>query len=256
MLVIVWSVCHLTKYCMEFNRVCKSQIVGMLENHIEMERIYGMRGRRNQEPEQKFDVVQHLAKEFARFVNRVQNDQVDILGSFLIENEWERYISDGNDVIQSLELAGFVIMPREPTEKMIEAGDAELGSGLMGQRGAQNYITHVFSAMVDEWMEGYDTNLILDIFSMAIARASDPKARRDNSGQDSSYQRFRKQAQEMVGSLQTNGCIVAPDEPTQEMVSKGVSETAENRTSTGQQIGADATYLVSLYENMVKARDA
>ena len=41
-----------------------------------------MRGR--EQMSQTFDITQHLAKEFARYVNRVQNDQVDILGSFLI----------------------------------------------------------------------------------------------------------------------------------------------------------------------------
>ena len=184
-----------------------------------------MRGR--EQISQTFDITQHLAKEFARYVNRVQNDQVDILGSFLIESEWENYISDSKEVLQSLELAGFVIMPREPTNKMIEAADASLGSGLMGQRGAQNYITHVFNAMVDEYLGGYDTNLVLDIFSMAIARASDPKARNDTSGENTSYQRFRKQAQDVVAGIQKNGSIIAPDEATPEMIAKGVSETAE-----------------------------
>ena len=91
-----------------------------------------MRGR--EQMNQTFDITQHLAKEFARYVNRVQNDQVDILGSFLIESEWENYISDSKEVLQSLELAGFVIMPREPTNKMIEAADASLGSGFNGTK--------------------------------------------------------------------------------------------------------------------------
>lgn len=211
-----------------------------------------MRGR--PQPEREFSVVQHLAKEFARFLNRVQNDQVDILGSFLIENEWERYISDGKDVIQSLELAGFIIVPREPTEKMIGASDTTLGSGLMGQRGASAYVTQVFGAMVDEWVEGYNPNLILDIISMALARASNPKARRDSSMYDSSFQRFRKHSQDMLASLHKHGCIIVPDEPTGEMVAAGVAETAEIRSTTSQNIGADPAYLASLYENMVKAR--
>ena len=33
---------------------------------------------------------------------------------------------------------------------------------------------------------------------MAIARASDPKARADATGENTSYQRFRKQAQDVV----------------------------------------------------------
>ena len=56
-----------------------------------------MRGR--EQISQTFDITQHLAKEFARYVNRVQNDQVDILGSFLIESEWENYISDSLSLI-------------------------------------------------------------------------------------------------------------------------------------------------------------
>lgn len=211
-----------------------------------------MRGR--QQPVEEFSIEQHLAKEFARFLNRVQNDQVDILGSFLIENEWERYLDDGRDVIQSLELAGFVIVPREPTDQMIGSADTSLGSGLMGQRGARSYVTQVFGAMVDEWVETYNPNLILDIISMALARASNPKARRDSSVYDSSFQRFRRHSQEMVASLHKHGCIIAPDEPTGEMVAAGVAETAEIRTKTSQQIGADPAYLTSLYENMVKAR--
>ena len=211
-----------------------------------------MRGR--EQMSQTFDITQHLAKEFARYVNRVQNDQVDILGSFLIESEWENYISDSKEVLQSLELAGFVIMPREPN-KMIEAADASLGSGLMGQRGAQNYITHVFNAMVDEYLGGYDTNLVLDIFSMAIARASDPKARNDTSGENTSYQRFRKQAQDVVAGIQKNGSIIAPDEATPEMIAKGVSETAENKTSASEQTGGNADYIASIYNNMVAARN-
>ena len=170
-------------------------------------------------------------------------------------SEWENYISDSKEVLQSLELAGFVIKPREPTNKMIEAADASLGSGLMGQRGAQNYITHVFNAMVDEYLGGYDTNLVLDIFSMAIARASDPKARNDTSGENTSYQRFRKQAQDVVAGIQKNGSIIAPDEATPEMIAKGVSETAENKTSASEQTGGNADYIASIYNNMVAARN-
>ncbi|MDG2285797.1 MAG: hypothetical protein P8N43_09735, partial [Alphaproteobacteria bacterium] len=181
------------------------------------------------------------------------NDQVDILGSFLIENEWERYIDDGKDVVQSLELAGFKIVPKTPTEKMVAAADTSLGSGLMGQRGAASYITQVFAAMVDEWVESHNPNLILDIISMALARASNPRARRDPSMHDTPSQRFRKHSQDMLASLQKNGCIIAPDEPTGEMVAAGVAETAEIRTTTSQNIGADPAYLAKVYENMVAA---
>ena len=212
-----------------------------------------MRGR--EQIEEKFDIVQHLAKEFARFVNRVQNGQVDMLGAFLIESEWENYIGDSKEVLQSLELAGFIIMPKEPTEKMVQAADASLSSGLMGERGAQNYIKHVFGAMVDEWLNSYDTNLVLDIFSMAIARASDPTARADTTGENTSYQRFRKQAQDVVSGIQKNGAIIAPDEATADMIAKGVSETAENKTQASEQTGGNSDYIASIYENMVKARN-
>lgn len=210
-----------------------------------------MRGR---EPMQEFSVVEHVAKEFARFLNRVQNDQVDILGSFLIENEWEQYKKDSEGVVQSLELAGFVIVPKEPTESMIAAADKTLAGGLMGQRGARVYVTAVFGAMVDGWIETYNPNLILDIFSMALSRASNPRAKKDSM--DSSFQRFRKHSQDMLAGLIKNGQVVVPDEPTPEMVSAGVAETAEIRNRTNQQvsIGADPTYLVSLFENMVAAR--
>ena len=121
-----------------------------------------MRGR--EQIEEKFDIVQHLAKEFARFVNRVQNGQVDMLGAFLIESEWENYIGDSKEVLQSLELAGFIIMPKEPTEKMVQAADASLSSGLMGERGAQNYIKHVFGAMENDWLIVIEPNLFLIFF--------------------------------------------------------------------------------------------
>ena len=95
----------------------------------------------------------------------------------------------------------------------------------------------------------------LDIFSMAIARASDPKARNDTSGENTSYQRFRKQAQDVVAGIQKNGSIIAPDEATPEMIAKGVSETAENKTSASEQTGGNADYIASIYNNMVAARN-
>ena len=212
-----------------------------------------MRGR---EPVQQFVVVEHVAKEFARFLNRVQNDQVDILGSFLIENEWEQYKKDSEGVVQSLELAGFCIVPKEPTDPMIAAADKALAGGLMGQRGARVYVTAVFEAMVDGWLETYNPNLILDIFSMALARASNPRSKRDSGGVDSSFQRFRKHSQDMLAGLIKNGQVVLPDAATPEMISAGVAETAEIRNRTNQQvsIGADPTYLAKVYENMVAAR--
>lgn len=100
-----------------------------------------MRGRgtvANQQP----SVVEHFAKEFARFLNNVQNNEVDFLGSFLIENEWENYRKDAEEVIESLQLAGFAIVPTLPTEAMVQAADQTLSKGLMGS-GSQNYVNAV-----------------------------------------------------------------------------------------------------------------
>jgi hypothetical protein len=210
-----------------------------------------MRGR---EPVREFSVLEHLAKEFAKFLNRVQNDQVDILGSFLIENEWDKYVTDAKEVVQSLELGGFAVVPKNPTEAMIMAADRTLAGGLMGQRGARAYVVQVFEAMVDGWLATRNSNLIYDIFSMALARASNPKARRDSSMYDAGFQRFRKQSQDMLASLQKAGQVVVPDEPTPEMIASGVAETPEIRNKTNSNIGADPTYLASLYENMLSAR--
>ena len=94
-----------------------------------------------------------------------------------------------------------------------------------------------------------------DIFSMAIARASDPKARNDTSGENTSYQRVRKQAQDVMAGIGKHGSIIAPDEATPEMIAKGVSETAENKTSASEQTGGNADYIASIYNNMVAARN-
>ena len=210
-----------------------------------------MRGRSsvaNQPP----SVVEHFAKEFARFLNNVQNNEVDFLGSFLIENEWENYRKDAEEVLESLQLAGFAIVPMMPTEKMVQAADQTLSQGLMGS-GSSNYVNAVWAAMLTEWSETRNSNLILDIFSMALSRASKP-GKRDVGKIDSSFQRFRKQSQDILTSLEKTGMVVAPDEAAPNMVSAGVSETAEHRSRTNQKIGADPQYITNLYENMVKAR--
>lgn len=210
-----------------------------------------MRGRgtvANQQP----SVVEHFAKEFARFLNNVQNNEVDFLGSFLIENEWENYRKDAEEVIESLQLAGFAIVPTLPTEAMVQAADQTLSKGLMGS-GSQNYVNAVWNAMLTEWLESRNSNLVLDIFSMALSRASKPGSR-DVGKVDSSFQRFRKQSQDIMSSLEKTGMVIAPDEAAPNMVSAGVSETAEHRSRTNQKIGADPTYIANLYENMVKAR--
>jgi hypothetical protein len=202
----------------------------------------------NQQP----SVVEYFAKEFARFLNNVQNNEVDFLGTFFIENQWENYRKDAEEVIESLNLAGFVIVPRVPTDGMIGAADQTLSKGMMAS-GSRAYVNAVWAAMISEWVETRNSNLILDIFSMALSRASNP-GRKDSTKFDSSFQRFRKQSQDIMASLEKTGLAIAPDEAAPNMVSAGVSETAEHRSRTNQQIGADPTYIARLYENMVKAR--
>lgn len=211
---------------------------------------------RSRQPIEQASIVQYFAKEFARFLNRVENDETDILGSFLIENEWERYIEDGKDVVQSLELAGFVILPMDPTDAMVAAADSALADGLMGQRGVRLYVTAVFGAMLRTWVEQGASNLVIDIISMALSRASSPKSRRDAGFQDGSFQRFRKQSLDILSGLDKTGHAIAPEDPTPDMVSSGVSETAEHksRSKEGINIGADPKYLISIYQNMVEAR--
>ena len=127
-----------------------------------------------------------------------------------------------------------------------------MSSGLMGQRGARSYVSQVFAAMVDQ-QEVSNPNLILDIISMALSRASDPKTRR-GAKQDANFQRFRKHSQDMLSGLRSNGQLIVPEEATPEMLAAGVRETAEIRTTTNSQIGADPQYIAQLYENMVGAR--
>lgn len=213
-----------------------------------------MRGRNTAPPQQPPSIIEHFAKEFAKFRNNVQNNEVDILGSFLIENEWEDYRKDAEGVIESLELAGFCIVPQMPTDPMVAAADKTLSQGLMGS-GSRAYVSAVFNALLEAWIETRDSNLILDIFSMALSRSSSSgSGRRDSSTFDSSFQRFRKQSQDILSNLEKTGLAVVPDEPTPYMVSAGVSETAEHRSRTNQKIGADPTYIANLYENMIKAR--
>jgi len=211
-----------------------------------------MRGR-TPAPRPQATIIEHFSKEFAKFLNNVQNNETDILGSFLIENEWDKYQKDAKDVIESLELAGFMIVPRMPNDEMVAAADKTLSTGLMGS-GSRGYVTAVWGAMITGWLENRNVNLILDIFSMALSRASSPTSRRDSSMMDSSFQRFRKQSQDILAGLEKTGLAVVPDEPTPVMVAAGVAETAEHRSRTNQQIGADPTYIAKIYENMVASR--
>jgi hypothetical protein len=108
--------------------------------------------------------------------------------------------------------------------------------------------------MLNGWLESRKANLILDIFSMALARASNPSSRRDSSMFDASFQRFRKQSQDILAGLEKTGLAVVLDEPAPVMIAAGVAETAEHRSRTNQQIGADPTYIAKIYENMLVAR--
>ncbi len=211
-----------------------------------------MRGR-TPAPRPQPSIIEHFAKEFAKFLNNVQNNEVDILGSFLIENEWDKYEKDAKDVVESLELAGFMIVPKMPSDEMVAAADQTLSKGMMASA-SRGYISAVWGAMLNGWLESRNANLILDIFSMALARASNPSSRRDSSMFDASFQRFRKQSQDILAGLEKTGLAVVPDEPAPIMIAAGVAETAEHRSRTNQQIGADPTYIAKIYENMLVAR--
>lgn len=194
-----------------------------------------------------------MAKQFAKFLNNVQGSSNDLLGSFLVENEWDRYEEDAKDTTRSLELAGFVLGPMVPTDKMIANADRDISSAssLMGQKGVRTYITAVYTAMIEDWQRRRDPNLILDIFALALARASAPGGRSSNSF-DSSYRRFMKSADEILKEIEKTGYIILPDEPTSEMVSAGVSETANHVSKT--QIGADPKYVEKLFVNVIDNR--
>lgn len=197
-------------------------------------------------------MVQQIAKEFAKFLNNVQSSSNDLLGSFLVENEWERYQDDAINAIRSLELAGFVVSPTSLTDKMVSNADKDISSAssLMGAKGVRTYITAVYVAMIEDWQRTRDPNLILDIFALALSRASTPG--KSASSFDSSYRRFMKSAEEILKDIEKNGYIILPDEPTMDMVSAGVAETANHVSKT--QIGADPKYVEKLFVNVVDNR--
>src|SRR3546814_12643975 len=96
--------------------------------------------------------------------------------------------------------------------------------------------------MIAAWLDSRNSNLILDIFSMALSRASNPTSRRDSSMFDASFQRFRQQSQDILGGLEKTGLAVVPDEPAPVMVSAGVAEPAAPPPRTNQPTGADPAY--------------
>ena len=100
--------------------------------------------------------------------------------------------------------------------------------------------------------KGRDTDLLVNIISMSLARASAPTGRKDVV--DSSYRRFAKTAVEIITDLERTGYHIMPDEATPFMVSAGVAETAERSTGSSRTIGADPEYVKKLYHNVVNAR--
>lgn len=202
-------------------------------------------------------VVQIIAKQFARFLNRVQSTETDFLGSFLIESEWERYIEDAVQVIEQLEASGYAILPLDPTDQQV--GNADLSSiskkgTAMTPRTQRVYVRLVFNAMVEAWVASRENNLMLDIFSMALSRAADPSSRRDPLNYvDSSFRRFTKNSMDILKEMEAAGYMIMPEEATPEMIASGQRATADSKDSRVQ-MGAEPRYLRSLFDNLVKFR--
>jgi len=200
-------------------------------------------------------VVDVFAKEFAKFLNRVQNQHADMLGSFLIDSEWERYKPDASTVVKSFELSGYAIAPRDPSEGMIAKADSsfQASRSLLGPRGFRTYVSTIYKAMIEAWLTTRDQQLMTDILSMALARASSPGRKEQVSMMDNSYRRFSKTSNEILNDLEKGGYMILPDEATPHMVAAAVAQTAEHRANA-KAIGADPKYLKTMYENMLGAR--
>lgn len=200
-------------------------------------------------------VVDVFAKEFAKFLNRVQNQHADMLGSFLIDSEWEQYKADASAVVKSFEMSGYAIAPRDPAESMIGKADAsfQASRSLLGPRGFRMYVSTIYKAMIEAWMNTRDPQLITDILSMALARASNPGRREQVSMMDNSFRRFSKTSESILNDLEKGGFMILPDEATPHMVAAAVAQTAEHRANA-RAIGADPKYLKAMYENMLGAR--
>jgi hypothetical protein len=200
-------------------------------------------------------VVDVFAKEFAKFLNRVQNQHADMLGSFLIDSEWEQYKADASAVVKSFEMSGYAISPRDPAEAMIAKADSsfQASRSLLGPRGFRTYVSTIYKAMIEAWMNTRDTQLITDILSMALARASNPGRREQVSMMDNSFRRFSKTSENILNDLEKGGFLILPDEATPHMVAAAVAQTAEHRANA-KAIGADPKYLKAMFENMLAAR--
>lgn len=200
--------------------------------------------------------IELFAKEFTRFLNRVENQSSDVLGSFLIESEWERYLDDAKAIVQSFETAGYVLSPIEPTEAMIAKADPDVAAGktMLNARGIKPYLNTIYRGMMHSWIQSRDVQLILDIISMALARASDPAAKRNPAAfVNSSFRRYAKNSMDILNDVEKAGFMVLPDEPTPHMLSSAVRMTADNRDNA-KAIGADPKYIKTVYENMIKFR--
>lgn len=197
-----------------------------------------------------------IAKQFAKFLNRVGSQETDFLGSFLVESEWEQYIKDAEEVLRSLEASGFVVMPAVPTDQQVAQSDvsASLNKGASSPRAQGVYVRLVFQAIIEAWNQTKEDNqVVLDIFSMAISRAAEPSSKRDTGYVDSSFRRFTKNSMECVKEMEKAGYVILPEEPTPPMIVSAQRATAESRDSRTA-MGAEPKYLRSLYENLVTNR--
>jgi len=158
-------------------------------------------------------------------------------------------------VVKSFELSGYAIAPRDPAEAMIGKADSsfQANRSLLGPRGFRTYVSTIWKAMVEAWIGTRDQQLMTDILSMALARASSPGRKEQVSMMDNSYRRFSKTSEAILADLEKGGYMILPDEATPHMVAAAVAQTAEHRANA-KAIGADPKYLKAMYENMLGAR--
>lgn len=157
--------------------------------------------------------------------------------------------------MKSFELSGYAIAPRDPAESMVAKADAsfQASCSLLGPRGFRTYVSTIYKAMIEAWLGTRDPQLMTDILSMALARASSPGRKEQITMTDNSYRRFSKTSQEILNDLEKGGFVILPDEATPHMVAAAVAQTAEHRANA-KAIGADPKYLKAMFANMLTAR--
>jgi hypothetical protein len=151
-----------------------------------------------------------------------------------------------------------VVAPKDPTDLMYNNADVtpSKGRAMQNARGMRVYFNAVWRAMLTAWQQTRDIQLVTDILSMALARASDPASKRNPASfTDSSFRRYAKNSADIINDIDKNGFTILPDEPTPTMISAAVRQTAEKAENV-KAIGADPAYLKSIYDNMVKVRPA